>query len=73
MKIWKAIEKYVSSIINEFFKTDEDVKGDKELRSWAEDIHTNNFPGYYGAKNGYNFPNSIIIELESAHRALAAL
>ena len=60
VKIWKAIDKYVSGIINEFYRTDEDVKGDKELQSWAEDIHTNGFPGYYGARDGHDFPNRVL-------------
>ena len=59
VKIWKATERYVSDIINEFYKTDKDVKGDKELQSWAKDVHTNGFPGYFGAKDGHDFPDSI--------------
>jgi arachidonate 5-lipoxygenase len=59
VKIWNATEKYVSGIIGEYYKTDEDVKSDKELQSWAEDIHTNGFPGYFGAKDGHDFPSSI--------------
>ena len=35
------------------------MKDDKELQSWAEDVHTNAFPGYFGAKDGHDFPSSI--------------
>lgn len=59
VKIWNALEKFAREIINEFYKTDEEVKGDKELQSWAEDIHTNAFPGYFGAEEGHGFPSMI--------------
>ena len=35
------------------------MKGDQELTSWAEDIHTNGFLGYFGVKDGHDFPSSI--------------
>lgn len=57
--IWKATKKFAGEIIDHFYKTDEDVKDDKELQSWAEDIHTNAFPGYFGGKDGHDFPKEI--------------
>ena len=56
IQIWKATRKFAGEIIDHFYKTDEDVKDDKELQSWAEDIHTNGFPGYFGGKEGHDFP-----------------
>ena len=64
VKIWSAIERFASEIIGEFYKTDGEVKGDKELQSWAEDIHTNAFPGYFGAKEGHDFPSTISTKKE---------
>ena len=46
IKIWDAIEAYVSHIINQFYADDAAVSGDKELQNFAEDVHTNGFPGY---------------------------
>ena len=60
IQIWKAMKKFAGEIIDHFYKTDEDVKGDKELQSWAEDIHTNGFPGYFGGKDGHDFPKSFL-------------
>ena len=59
LKIWHAIEDFANSILNEFYATDEDVKGDSELQNWAIDIHTNGFPGHQGSKQGHDFPNVI--------------
>lgn len=59
IKIWKAIEEFVQGIIHTFYETDDDVRQDPEVQSWAEDIHTNAFPGYFGAKNGHDFPKKI--------------
>ncbi|KAL5471056.1 hypothetical protein EMCRGX_G029132 [Ephydatia muelleri] len=59
LKIWKAIEDFVTDILNEFYASDEDVKGDSELQNWANDIYTNGFPGHQGSKQGHEFPNTI--------------
>ena len=40
-KIWEAIEKYVSSIVDEFYRSEADINDDTELQDWAADIHTN--------------------------------
>ena len=66
VKIWTAIEKFATELINEFYKTDDEVKEDRELQSWAEDIHTNGFPGYFGAKDGHGFPQKISTRKELA-------
>ena len=60
IKIWEAIKTFVSGVIDEFYKTDNDVKKDEELKNWAEDIHTNAFPGYFGAEDGHGFPKQIL-------------
>ena len=57
MMIWDAIEKYVKKIVDHFYKSDDDVKQDKELQNWANDIHDNGFPGYDGVRNGHGFPD----------------
>lgn len=59
IKVWGAIEEFVRGIIDIFYETDDDVKEDPELKSWAEDVHTNAFPGYFGAKEGHDFPEKI--------------
>ena len=59
IQIWKAMKKYTGEIIDHFYKTDDEVKGDKELQSWAEDTHTNGFPGYFGGKDDHEFPKKI--------------
>ena len=58
-KIWDALESYANDIVNEFYKTDEDVVKDEELQAWARDIHTNGFPGYHGAPEGHGFPDKM--------------
>ena len=63
-KIWEAIETLVGGIIDIFYNTDDDVREDPELKSWAEDVHTNAFPGYYGAKHGHGFPKVITTKEE---------
>ena len=58
-KIWNAIKKFVEGIVDEFYSTDEDVQKDTEIQSWAEDVHKNGFPGYFGAEDGHGFPKKI--------------
>ena len=60
LKLWDAMESYVRDIVNDFYKDDAAVRGDGELQKWANDIHTNGFPGYYGAKDGHGFPKQIV-------------
>ena len=57
--LWKATQKFAGEIIDHFYKSDEDINCDKELQNWAEDIHTNGFPGYFGGKEGHDFPQKI--------------
>ena len=54
--VWNAIESYVTEIIDIFYKSDADVKEDTEVQNWANDVHFNAFPGYYGASDGHGFP-----------------
>ena len=58
-KLWNAMESYVRDIVDEFYKDNAEVKGDGELQKWADDIHTNGFPGYFGAEVGHGFPKQI--------------
>ena len=57
--IWDAIESYVREIIDIFYKSDDDVKEDTEVQSWANEVHFHAFPGYNGAKDGHGFPDKI--------------
>ena len=57
--IWNAIESYVTEIIGIFYKSDDDVKEDTEVQSWANDVHFHAFPGYDGASDGHGFPENI--------------
>ena len=58
-RLWNAMESYVRDVVNEFYKSDAELKGDSEIQNWAEDIHSNGFPGYFGAEEGHGFPKQI--------------
>ena len=58
LKIWQAVEDFVSGVINVFYSSDKCVTSDSELQSWADDLYTNGFPGY-GGKQGHGFPKVI--------------
>ena len=68
VKIWKAMEKLASGVVDEFYKTDQDVYDDPELQKWAEDIHSNAFPSdnIEGAEEGHGFPKEIKTKKELA-------
>ena len=59
LKLWNAMESYIRPIVDQYYKDDAEVKGDSELQKWADDIHTNGFPGYFGAEDGHGFPEQI--------------
>ena len=59
LKLWDAIEQYLRDVVNEFYASDDDVKQDKEIQSWAADIHTNAFPAFRDGKQGHDFPKEI--------------
>ena len=59
LKLWNAMESYVRLVVDDFYKDDTEVKGDSELQKWADDLHTNGFPGYFGAEDGHGFPEQI--------------
>ena len=59
LKIWNAIEDYITDVLNEFYSSDGDVKNDPELQNFARDIYTNGFPGHHGSQQGHGFPNVI--------------
>ena len=58
--VWDATEKYVRSVINQFYSSDADVKGDREIQDFANDLYTNGFPSFYGGKQGHDFPQAIL-------------
>ena len=60
LKIFAALENFVTDVVDLFYSSDEDVKSDTELQAWAEDIHTNAFPAYYGGSAGHGFPKEIV-------------
>ena len=59
LKLWNAMESYVQLVVDDFYKDNAEVKDDSELQKWAQDIHTNGFPGYFGAEDGHGFPKQI--------------
>ena len=59
LKLWQAIEDLVKGIVDEFYHTDNEVKTDSELQNFAQDVHTNGFPGHYGGEIGHGFPKVI--------------
>lgn len=65
--IWDAIESYVTEIIDIFYKSDEDVTDDTELKDWAKEVHDKAFPGHDGAPKGHGFPEEIKSRKELIH------
>ena len=59
IKVWDALEGYASDVINQYYETNNDVVNDEELQAWAQDIHTNGFPGFQGAPVGHGFPDKM--------------
>ena len=56
-KIWDAIESFVKTIIDIHYKSDDDVKEDKEIQEWAADIRDYGFPAFKEALAGRGFPS----------------
>ena len=59
IRLWDAIEEYAREIICLFYKCDNDVKTDTEVKKWVQEIHTTAFPGFLGAPQGHGFPDKI--------------
>lgn len=55
LKYWDITEKYVRSVLEAYYKSDQDVKDDYELQAWVTDTH----------KNGFNSHPSLLVKLES--------
>ncbi len=58
--VWDATEKYVRGVIDIFYSNDDEVKNDKELQNFADDLYTNGFPDFQGGKQGHGFPSDIL-------------
>ena len=58
LRIWKAIEDFVTHIIDLFYRSDQDVSSDTEIQSWAGDTYQNGFPAHGGVQ-GHGFPQRI--------------
>ncbi|XP_039603345.1 polyunsaturated fatty acid 5-lipoxygenase-like [Polypterus senegalus] len=43
LKVWDTIESFVSGIVDLFYSSDDDVKEDKELQNWIDDVVTEGF------------------------------
>ena len=59
LKVWNALEEYVSDIIDLFYSCDEDVKNDPELKDWVTSVHCEAFPAFEDAPAGRGFPSKI--------------
>ena len=58
-RIWDAIEKYATSIIDLFYLKDKDVENDEELKNWTTEVHNNAFPAFRNNPTGRGFPSKI--------------
>ncbi len=68
LKIFDAIESFVTDIVNAFYPSDQDVASDSELQNWANDIHLNGFPAFYGETQGHDFPKEITTKSQLIER-----
>ncbi len=70
LKIFAAFKDFVTDVVDRFYpsKSDEDIKNDAELQAWAEDVHTNAFPAYFGENQGHGFPKEISSKAELIER-----
>jgi arachidonate 5-lipoxygenase len=55
LKYWDITEKYVRTVLEAYYKSDQDVKDDYELQAWVKDTH----------KNGFDSHPSLLVKLES--------
>ena len=73
LEVFKAMKEYVTTVVNMFYASDDDVKSDTEIEAWAGDIYTNAFPGYFGAKQGHDFPDKIVTKAVLIERCVVII
>lgn len=66
--VFRAMKNYVTKVVNYFYHTDKEVESDEELQAWADEIYTTAFPGYFEAKQGHGFPETIVTRDELIKR-----
>ncbi|KAH0626130.1 hypothetical protein JD844_000911 [Phrynosoma platyrhinos] len=70
MKIWTAIDKYVSGIVGVYYKSDSEVKNDPELQAWIHEIFTEAFLGRASSAELAKFLTMIIFCCSVRHAAV---
>ncbi|NXG58366.1 LOXE3 isomerase, partial [Hemiprocne comata] len=45
LRLWAAIERFVTGLVTFYYRKDAEVGGDSEVQAWVEDIFTNGFLG----------------------------
>ena len=60
IKLWDAIQEYVTAMVNNYYGTDVDVLRDWELMFWVKDIFESGFGKMKGVKApSLGFPSTI--------------
>eukprot|EP00118_Oscarella_pearsei_P020349 m.220380 g.220380 ORF g.220380 m.220380 type:complete len:749 (+) comp39936_c2_seq4:1023-3269(+) len=44
LKLWNAIQSFLEEVVKIYYKSDDDVKRDEELKNLIKDLHDNGFP-----------------------------
>jgi len=58
LRLWSAIEEYVTKILSIYYHSDEDIQKDTELQAWILDLHDNGYPIREG-ESDHGVPTSI--------------
>lgn len=59
LEFWRALQKYVKTLIISYYRSSEDVQGDEELQSWIDDIIRNGFSKFNNNYQSHNIPSSL--------------